>query len=362
MPPTVTAAALHAPEPDRGAGSTEIRAAAEQFEALLLSQLLATMRRTVPEGMFGGGFDSQLWTSMLDEALSAQMARGGGIGLADVLSRQLDSTPSAEGAAAHPFEALAQTHRARQAYSNVNDPTPGRRAVGMLERVQEAAAELLRPDRAGVWGRDGQLTPRDLSNDFVTAGEDGVEGFNVLDANGFEDCYKCNLFAFELAYRSGLSTPIMGRGRGWGYMGPRGLVDQIESGRVDGRWATVADGRSLEEVTRATDQGVPFMMVGEGRDGRAGHVGIVDQVHRIERGPSGEITRIEYSGWEANGDGAHYRRRTWGMGRFASIHMLELRAPPAGQEQCFAVGGGPARPSLRDAPRFAAAGGAEEAP
>lgn len=81
---------------------------------------------------------------------------------------------------------------------------------------------------------------------------------------------------------------------------------------------------------------------------------MVDEIHRIDRNNDGTIRRIEYSGWEANGDGAHYRRRTWGLGRFASIHVLELQAPAADSEQSFIAGGRPARPSLQDAPRYAA--------
>lgn len=337
--------------------TTAIQGAAQEFEALLLSQLMATMRRSVPTGMLGGGYDSQVWTSMFDQALSAQMAEGGGIGLADVLSRQLDPNPSrsaTEEGEVRPLRSTMSAYRARQAYLS-NDSTPTRRAIGALQQVQQAAEPMLTPGRAPVWGRAGSLTPQDLTNDFVTQGPDGVEGFNVLDANGFQDNYKCNLFGFELAYRAGLRTPIMGRGRGWGYFGPHGVIRMIEGGRIDGSWSTMADHLEAEDFEQATGQGIPFMIVGEGRDGRAGHVGMIDEVHRIERDSSGNIRRIEYSGWEANGDGAHYRRRTWGLGRFASIHVLELREPAPGEQQCFVIGGRPAMPSREDAPRHEAA-------
>lgn len=355
--PTPDIDAVRAQTPvDQQDRSEAIRGAAQEFEALLLSQLMATMRRTVPTGMLGNGYGSQVWTSMFDQAMSNQMAQGGGIGLADVLTRQLDpyhQAPSTEEGETRPLRTVATAHRARQAYFS-NDVTPNRRAVGALQRVQQAGNEMLHSGRADVWGRAGSLTPQDLTNDFVTQGQDGVEGFNVLDANGFQDCYKCNLFGFELAYRAGLRVPVMGRGRGWGYFGPHGVVRMIDQGRIDGSWSTMADHLEKEDFDRATGQGIPFMLVGEGRDGRAGHVGMIDEVHRIERDSSGNIRRIEYSGWEANGDGAHYRRRTWGIGRFASIHVLELRDPAPGEEQCFVIGGRPAMPSRHDAPRFSA--------
>jgi Rod binding domain-containing protein len=341
--------------PDRAAElagqdrSAAIRGAAQDFEALLLTQLMATMRRTVPEGMFGNGTDSQIWRSMMDEALASQMAQAGGIGLADLLAAQLGGSETDEDAAGLT-EAL-RAGRARHAYSTANDAVSGRPAVGALERVRQAAGDML-SDRGWVWGRAGRLTPVDLTNDYVTREDDGVAAFNVHDAAGFEDCYKCNLFAFELAYRAGLSVPLMGRGRGWGYFGPDGIVRQVEGGRLDGRWAIDADGLDEAALERAREQGRPFMLVGEGRDDRAGHVGIVDEVHRIERDADGGIRRIEYSGWEANGDGAHYRRRTWGVGRFQTIHLLELREPRPGEPQCFPMGR-PASSSVLDTPRAA---------
>jgi Rod binding domain-containing protein len=339
--------------------SQAIRGAAQQFEALLLTQLMSTMRRTIPQGMMGSGYDSQVFTSMFDQAMSDQMSRGGGVGLADIIARQLDPhgiTATEESSAREPLDlrAAMRVGAARRAYSTTGDLAPSQRAIGAIARVHEVGAEMVDPARAHVWGRSGRLEPQDLTNDYMTEGENGVEGFNVLDANGFYDNYKCNLFAFEMAYRSGLRVPIMGRGRGWGYFGPHGVIRQIQSGRIDGSWSVRADHLTVEDFDRAREQGVPFMLVGEGRDGRAGHMGIVDVIHRIDRAPSGEIHRIEYSGWEANGDGAHYRRRTWGLGRFASIHALELREPAEGEAQCFVVGRGPQMPSRHDAERFEA--------
>lgn len=357
--PPITGAELLSEATPRREYSAEIRDAAQQFEALLLTQLMSTMRGTIPQGMMGGGFDSRMFNSMFDEAMGEQMSAGGGVGLADIIARQLDPhglSATEEATAREPLDirAAMRSGAARRAYSTAGDLAPTQRAVGALRRVQEVGAEMIDPSRAAVWGRQGRLTPQDLTNDFMTEGEDGIEGFNVLDANGFHDNYKCNLFAFEMTYRAGLRVPIMGRGRGWGYFGPHGVIRQIESGRIDGSWSLEADHLNVQDFERAREQGVPFMLVGEGRDGRAGHMGMVDVIHRIDRTPSGEIRRIEYSGWEANGDGAHYRRRTWGLGRFASIHALELREPAEGEPQCFVVGRGPQMPSLRDAERFEA--------
>lgn len=353
MPPVSPLQVTAAREVLAGGAETPeaLTGATREFESMLLHQLMTVMRRTVPQGMFGGGMDSQIWSSMLDQTLASNMAEAGGIGLADMLAAQLRTSVEGAGDEAHGGEGLnaLRVLRASRAYSAPY--SIGHRATGALGRIQEAAVDLLAPGRAEVWGREGQLGPQDLTNDHVTVTEEGVEGFNVLDANGFEGYYKCNLFAFELAYRGGLRVPVIGRGRGWGYPGPNGVAAQIERGQMDGRWAVTADAATDEQLARAREDGVAFMLVGEGREGRHGHMGLVDEVHRIDRDREGHITRVEYSGWEANGDGAHYRRRVWGTGRFASIHLLELRAPAPGEPQVVPMGAGPALPSLHDAAR-----------
>jgi hypothetical protein len=234
------------------------------------------------------------------------------------------------------------------------DQEPRRRARGALERVQALAEEMLEPGNAQVWGRDPVLTPRDLTNDFMTIEQGGIAGFNVLDAEGFGDGYKCNLFVFELAYRAGLRIPMIGRIRGWGYPGPEDVLRQVRRDAFYGEWAVLADHLTLDELRESHEQGIVFMLVGEGSEGRAGHFGMVDEVHQIRHDGIGRILGVTYSGWEANGDGAHYRRRSWDVNRFAAIHLLELQEPRDGEVQCYAVGRGPLLPSDLDLPRFAA--------
>lgn len=231
------------------------------------------------------------------------------------------------------------------------DPPPRRRAEGSLRQVQLAAEVMLHGEAARAWGWPGRLTPEDLTNDFATFDSDGVRAFNVLDAEGFFERFKCNLFVFELAYRSGLRVPLMGRPIGWGYIGPSEVLRQIERDHFDRNWAYLVDDQELDELREATQRGIPFILVGEGTDGRAGHMGMVDEFHVLERTDEGEIHRVVYSGWEANGDGAHYQRRTWGLWRFESIHVLELQEPEAGQAQCFPIDRGPTFPSDLDVAR-----------
>ncbi|WP_420799495.1 flagellar assembly peptidoglycan hydrolase FlgJ [Noviherbaspirillum sedimenti] len=65
-----------------------IKAAAKQFEALFMNMVMKSMREATPQD---GMFDNQqtkMYTSMLDQQLSQTLANRG-VGLADVLARQL---------------------------------------------------------------------------------------------------------------------------------------------------------------------------------------------------------------------------------------------------------------------------------
>jgi Rod binding domain-containing protein len=65
-----------------------LRKVAQDFEAMVLSQMLATMRQAAGKGV-PSGTGQRLYREMLDDELGRVLARGGGLGLADVLVRDL---------------------------------------------------------------------------------------------------------------------------------------------------------------------------------------------------------------------------------------------------------------------------------
>jgi hypothetical protein len=89
-------------------------------------------------------------------------------------------------------------------------------------------------------------------------------------------------------------------------------------------------------------------------------MGVIDQIHRLELDPAGRIVLVEYSGWEANPGSASYARRTWRIGRYTSIHLIQLRDPAEGEAQVVSLGFGPLGPSVADALRHTPDGGFEE--
>jgi peptidoglycan hydrolase FlgJ len=65
--------------------------AAEDFEAVLLGQLTRHMFETksVGDDSFKGGFAEDTWQSMLSEQMGKDIAKRGGIGLADSVYREM---------------------------------------------------------------------------------------------------------------------------------------------------------------------------------------------------------------------------------------------------------------------------------
>lgn len=85
--------------------------AAEQFESLLVNEMLKSMWQTVPQGeLLSGGNDERTYRDMLNEALANSIAAGKGIGIKDVVMKDLKGKEQrraqAEGAAAPSAEEL----------------------------------------------------------------------------------------------------------------------------------------------------------------------------------------------------------------------------------------------------------------
>ena len=71
-----------------------LRSVAQQFEAILLTQMIKQMRKPImPGGMFDTP-EAQNWNEMADQRLGLHLAKSGGIGLADALIRQIESSRS----------------------------------------------------------------------------------------------------------------------------------------------------------------------------------------------------------------------------------------------------------------------------
>ena len=60
--------------------------AAQQFEALLVQEMLESMWNTVPKkGLLSGSHEEEMYRDMLNEALANSIAAGKGLGIKDVI-------------------------------------------------------------------------------------------------------------------------------------------------------------------------------------------------------------------------------------------------------------------------------------
>ncbi|GAW68620.1 rod binding protein [Geoanaerobacter pelophilus] len=80
-------------KPAGGAADKEraaVKKVAQEFEALFVTMMLKSMRSTVGQDQLtGGGRGEETFRSLLDQEYANAAVRGGGIGLAPVLEREL---------------------------------------------------------------------------------------------------------------------------------------------------------------------------------------------------------------------------------------------------------------------------------
>ncbi|HET9330254.1 MAG TPA: flagellar assembly peptidoglycan hydrolase FlgJ [Steroidobacteraceae bacterium] len=175
----------------RSQDPSALRQVAQQFESLFARMMLKSMRKAIGTDPIFGSDQAQMYQGMFDDQLSLDLTRGRGLGLADMLMRQLrGGTPggAAEVQAASPATA---TGTSRAIAPAAPAPTPAAAPSG-AERAQfirnlwpqaEQAGRQLGVHPAGLiaqaalesnWGRS------------VPQGHDGSSSHNLfgVKANG----------------------------------------------------------------------------------------------------------------------------------------------------------------------------------
>lgn len=320
--------------------------AARKFEGILLQQLLHVMRSTAKSGgMASGDGASGQYLSMFDEVIAERLSEGGGIGLAAPLMEALGGDPElarqtlpSEARSTTSMGVTGGTSRA----SAVTPPLPS--LSGATARLAKAAYAISAPEGGKQWAREGTLTERDLASNLETPAEGGVARFSVRAAQGYRDAYKCNLFALEAARRGGFQVPVVARAQGWGFPTSNTVTEDAADGSLRGDWAEVVPSARIAEVKDKVARGeMAIMLTGSGKDGRHGHMAVVERIHDVQLDAQGNVQRVEFDGYEARVDGAqHLERRVWtraGHGEdsrrarngFGTIELLALRPAESSQ-------------------------------
>jgi murein DD-endopeptidase MepM/ murein hydrolase activator NlpD len=180
----------------RNGDREKLKDLAQQFEAMLLNQMLRGMRQSMLEEETGG-LGSDTMTSTFDQELSLSMSRAGGFGLADELLKALDRGTPAAGAvdgerATPPAPALAAPGQAGQgltdaeAESGVANGVEG--LLGGLGPLSSGYGMRMDPfgqgprfhagvDIAAAYGRE---VPVAAAGRVVEAGDSGAYGTSVV--------------------------------------------------------------------------------------------------------------------------------------------------------------------------------------
>ena len=125
----------------RAAGANDpkaIRTVAEQFEALFTRMMLKSMRDAVgPDPMFGSN-QEQMYQGMADDQLSVQLAKGKGLGLADMLVKQLQKM-GVKGAGQGAGQAAGTTGANGDAAAHAGIALTGTKAAAAYRATQNAS-------------------------------------------------------------------------------------------------------------------------------------------------------------------------------------------------------------------------------
>ncbi len=326
---------------NQGAGQThdetKLRQAAQKFEAMMLRELLKSMRQTAPKGGLLGdassGSPSSMVLQMFDDSLADQLARSGDAGMADLIMKSLGASDGFPATMGHkqPNPVRSASEQSTSGQSTHIDSLGSAKADTNIQRAIESMHV-----GDGRWGKQGQLTREDLASSFQESHPSKTNHFNVDEASGYEGHYKCNLFALEAARRSGYQVPLVQRARGWGFPSANRVTQDASDGTLDRNWGRVVTGASPAAVNDlAQSQRSGILLTGSAeQSGRAGHMAIIEKIHRIDY-ENGAVKRVVFDGWEARTQGAqHLTQRTWNLdgnpgghmarGNFKDIQLIEL--------------------------------------
>jgi len=75
---------------DKKFNREKLKKACTEFEALFMSQMLKSMRQTIPQtGFLGKGLGDDIYQGLMDQELSQKLSQNKGLGLGKVIYRQM---------------------------------------------------------------------------------------------------------------------------------------------------------------------------------------------------------------------------------------------------------------------------------
>jgi peptidoglycan hydrolase FlgJ len=88
-PPATSPLGASLPPEGQGGQLKRLRETAQEFEALFVAQMLATMNQGLGHGLAGEGAQSDIYQDMFNQEVGKLISRAGGIGVADAILREM---------------------------------------------------------------------------------------------------------------------------------------------------------------------------------------------------------------------------------------------------------------------------------
>ena len=97
---------------DKKIDREKLKKACTGFEALFMSQMMKSMRQTIPQtGFLGKGLGNDIYQGLMDQELSQKLSQSKGLGLGKVIYRQMlkreEKTPTVS-TGGQPFKPLGK--------------------------------------------------------------------------------------------------------------------------------------------------------------------------------------------------------------------------------------------------------------
>lgn len=209
----------------RAAGQNDpaaLREVATQFEALFLQTMLKSMRdASLGDPLFGDSEQMEMYEGMMDQQLAVELASGKGVGLADLLVRQLGGTAAAE-SPDRPQQEYSLQHTRRMSASPANAGIAAKSAAASWSNAEDFARDVWphaeRTAKALNVAPEAILAQAALETGWgqhVIPGQDGNASFNLFGIKSGSSWDGEEVVRRTLEFENGVPRPEQARFRAY---------------------------------------------------------------------------------------------------------------------------------------------------
>ncbi|HJV74834.1 MAG TPA: flagellar assembly peptidoglycan hydrolase FlgJ [Noviherbaspirillum sp.] len=178
-----------------------LKTAAKQFEALFMNMIMKSMREATPQDSIFDNDQSRMYTSMLDQQMSQQLSNRG-VGLAEVLVRQLSNTlspqslPTDDGSSPGVPDAASLDARRFNPWQSATLPQNNLSVAGTRTDSSQPAHIQAFQDRLGAHAEEASRTTG-IPAKFMLGQAALESGWGKREIRGVDGATSHNLFGIK---------------------------------------------------------------------------------------------------------------------------------------------------------------------